>query len=176
MNTTIEFVAAFNPHNSPMPIISARVQVCLEGYDAYSFKGWGRIAYDDATRFVRLLERGYSPERAHWLALQSMPSKAAFERIFEPSIHDKLTDERPEIELVCEETDSDEITTDWLTDAYAREFGLACGEDALIEDVAHFYMMEYADDFPPPHYLAGVLQLADEQDYTHSHHLDFISY
>lgn len=133
-----------------------------------------REGYRYACRFVRLIERGYSPDAASWMVYLDPSTYSSFKLSFVPSLHDKLTDEP----CGCYPVDfAPAVEADWLTESYMTEYGIEPGEEISLDDLYYYYCMNFADDKPLPRYLTGVAQLQDEeQNFVHSHHYGFIPY
>jgi hypothetical protein len=155
------------------------VIVHFEGYDSWRFESdhCQRSQYENALRFIRLVERGYAPKRAYEIcrAVGSSPTLATFEKAFEPSAHDKLSDERvtalpldcPDMMFVDPLTPADEerLYALWLMDG---------------DEVFHFDP-ELSALWDIPGLLSRFRALAQSEDeitggWSHSHHLDFVAY
>lgn len=134
MNTSIYF-------QSGLPVLSGyrtddAVVVDFEGYDTYKFSrnGWyhrtASYMYNEACRFLRLIERGYSPDKA--LDLSAYPDKYQWDYKMVASLHDKLSDEIPPFVpfgFSIVETHVEELATCEI-EALVREWRLD-GDEAL---------------------------------------------
>ncbi len=160
--------------------LKAQVIVSFDGYDSYSFivhtlTPGAKAAYRRATKFVRLVERGYAPREARHLCIIDETAKDEFERYYEPSMHDKLTDERvtalpvDEINMMFTDpltpADEERLYAMWLMDG---------------DEIFHFDPA-LSELWNIPALLSNFRALAQTEDdptgdFTHSHHLDLVQY
>lgn len=185
MNTSIEFYPGFKDARGVITIRAA-FYVAFPGYDnwTFTFTSGAKSSYQAACRFVRLVEKGYAPVTAHYLAKHEgiCPTKKRFELKFDVDTH-TLSDERVSLypEDDCE---GDGIINDWLSDAYSAEYGLDCGDEVETDELYHFFMLNYGDDMPVPEYLREFALSIDlaagypvcSEDWNKPHHSLFVSY
>lgn len=148
------------------------------GQDTWIFprEGWfhrdARFLYKWATRFLRLIERGYAPIQA--FIFSDSPSKYDWEQM-EHCAHDGLSDERVDVTLVdCPDmmftdpltpADKERLYAMWLLDGdeifhFDAELSVLWDIPALLTE---FRALAQNDDDP-------------NGDWSHSHHLDLVAY
>lgn len=75
--------------------VIAHADVCVKtpDYSIFEYFEATKRGYAQACRFVRLIERGYSPDAARWLSRFAQADYYDFLTNFEVNMHDKLTDD-----------------------------------------------------------------------------------
>lgn len=176
MNASIYFQPGLLRPTFSMP---DALVVSFDGYDSWSFTSdhCQRDQYENACRFLRLVERGYSPERAYEIgrAVGSSPTLNTFERVFETCLHDKLVDEippfipagymvKPTSIYEFAQCELDQVFKAWYRDG---------GEAVVI------FCEEYDADYDEiMAYIRGRAQAEDEVtgDWSFPHHSALVSY
>lgn len=159
-------------------VLKSQIVVSFDGYDSWTFINHvpgTKSAYRRAMKFIRLVERGYAPSEARHLCIIDETKKWEFERYYEPTMHDKLTDERVDaLPVDC----PDMMFTDPLTPADEERLYALWLQDG--DEIFHFYP-ELQALWNIPAMLSRFRSLAQSTDdltgdWTHSHHSDMVQY
>lgn len=141
----------------------ARVLVSFGAYNTYAFKAEPRTdgvrdAYARATRFLRLVERGYSPDEAFELARCAHYSRSFFTSFFDEAAH--ITD-APAPMIIASECEEGELITDWLAQDFMHNFPSVCGAPVSDLTLLAYYKMYFDGFMPLPVYLTEVAETAE---------------
>lgn len=176
MNVILQYQRELFSSRDGHKIGGTQVVVKSGDYAVLEYYTATKMGYQNACRFMRLLERGYSPCAARWISIMGANSKwVCWDKYVDLSAHDRLTDEIAP--FVPEGFSMDYFSIDELAKVELDAVFQAWQDDGPRA------LFEYEDEFLVPYqelrdYVTGRAQGEDELqgNWVVSHHTSNYSY